>query len=280
MELFGEKKQKEKKKQMERIKPRRKARIPSIAKNITSNTNGIQFLYIVVGFLVICLGCLFLYQFLDPALSRSFRNKQDIKDINELISAIQTQLSALASQVSGLIIQIVNNTARILVIETFLQSVTENKIAVFSFVTEENTGQTLTPTFQKLRNDGSGSLSSNADYLYNTTTECVIGPGIEINDTILVKVEISGETSGLMTMKFKAILCDGSPMFGQNQHGELSFGDTVNQTVSEDVFVMWTDEIETAGGITFNVSTSIGTFDIRYVQYLVFRHRLLGPFPP
>jgi len=217
-----------------------------------------------LGFAALCILGLFIYQFFDPALSRSRENKRHIKNITEQLNTLTNQVNALINQVTLII--------------TYIDTLILNPTSIFGLVSDIGTGQVLSAVPQQITNDGSGPLTQNIDGLYNSTSMCVGGYKMEINDTVIVKVEVTGISTGLLSLSMQAVLCDFSPMFGQGLHGQLNFVAALNQTYEGSIFFTWTNEIEDAGGVTLLMLTSGGsTFNVSYVQYLITRQRTLPP---
>jgi len=194
------------------------------------------------------------------------------------VAALQMQITTINSEISDLNANVNVLDNEVSGITNYIHNITTNPVSVFAQVQEVVNGTIITNAFTKLQNDASGPLStSNYPDVYDSTTFCINGPAININDSVIIKVEITGLPSTLLALTIVALKCDGSTFEGQSPHGELDFVSGINQTYATDFFYTYTNELASAGGVALYLKTSEPgyTFTLTQLSYLIVRQHPL-----
>lgn len=199
---------------------------------------------------------IFVYQFLDPALARSRTNKNDITSLNQDLQETNN---------------IVNSHS------TFIDNTVNDPPVIFTVVANDSAGVLITENVTTLDNKAeSENTYSNSALLYDATTSCIIGPGIKVNDTLVIKIELVGTSSTLLTVQTQLVHCNLSAIENQANRGGVGLATGSEQSYITDFFLQVTQDIIDGGGLALNASSSSGTsFNLTHLHYLIFRHRPL-----
>lgn len=197
---------------------------------------------------------LFIYQFLDPALSRSRANRRCCHNNSKVIDALQAQVDVLDALVFNII---------------------HNPPALFERAEDATADFNITTGVVQIVNDGSGSATtSGIGLVYNTTTSCVGGPGIQVNDTVIIKLEATGVPPFILTMRTQIFFCNGSLIPFQGSHAEFTLLAGTEQTYTTDFSFTYTQDMVDAGGVAI-YGTASETYLIEFTNFLIFRYRPL-----
>lgn len=192
------------------------------------------------------------------------------------ITRLKTRVHTLEENVTLLSEQVENVTVIADMNQVFIDAIIANPPTIMRNAQYVNDSMVITATPVQIPNDGNGNATDdNIDEVYNTTSYCVQGPSIEVDDQMIVQVEISGIPSGLFSMRVIAVYCDGFGFIpGEYAHGSIDLAAGVNQTYPTFFNFKWTQEMEDNGGVTFLAATSAGiTFNFTEMNYLVIRYR-------
>lgn len=207
------------------------------------------FILIVIA-IAILLGCiigLFAYQFYDPALTRSRENKRCCN----------------------------NNSKEIDSIQVLIDNIITNPPALFERAEDIDANFNMSTVATQITNDGSGSATTpQIDLLYNTSTSCVIGPGIHVDDTVIIKLEATGVPPFILTMRTQIIFCNGTLIPFQGNHAQFTLLPGTLQTYTTDFSFTYTQDMIDAGGVAIYGTTS-ETYLIEFTNFLIFRYRPL-----
>jgi hypothetical protein len=157
-----------------------------------------------------------------------------------------------------------------------LEEIVTDPPALFRRAADDDDSHNITTTPVKVMNDGTANITSpELSLLYNISTSCVIGPSINVGDTIILKIEITGFVTSLLSLSTQLRYCDGTTIPFQGTHSDFSFSSSTLVTYVTDFSFTYSEEMSNQGGVgVWAESTTIGgTFLINQTNFLIFRYR-------
>jgi len=190
-------------------------------------------------------------------------------------------ISSLKKDVSSIQSNILVLNALVLEQQDFIDHLIADQPTIFRrAVSSTGLAFQVNDTFRVLPNNAMGTLTDlNIGEVYNGTTFCVIGTGIQVGDNIIIKAEVSGTPSAIMSVSGELVFCDDQGnVTDQFPHGEVQFQSGSIQTYADDFSFTFTQEMLNHGGVTLVMRNTLAgqTFLVDIINYLIIRHRSLA----
>jgi hypothetical protein len=250
--------------------------IESIKWNLSSlGTTLLQFIvssiiFMFVILLIILVVYILLFVFVWPVINTSSDNEDDINSLKSALNSLTAIVSSHTTSIAEIILDLI-------FINDTVIDIINNPPAEFAFIASDH-GLIIeaNETLQKLIITVNDGVSASVyESFYNDSSNCFNGSVYDVNDTVIIKSEVTGTPlDTISSLVMQITTCNGSLIDGQHLQASIALATGTNQTWATDFFYKYTQEIADAGGTALWFGTTGGfSFDVYDVHYLAFRYR-------